>query len=321
MDRMTKRPTNDYMETWMYREIPALDHGHVVVTDYLGDEASIVESAKISYGTGTRSVSNDVGLLRYLMRHKHTTPFESCELKVKMKLPIFVARQLIRHRTASVNEYSARYSELLDEFYIPDIRNLQPQSTTNKQGRAGTLTNEQKRMIRDLLIDDSKLAYQHYKVLLGDKQQPWRSPSTGLSDPYPEKQLMDDAEFPGIARELARLGMTLNTYTQWIWKIDLHNLLHFIGLRSDAHAQYEIRVYSDILRNIVHGWMPNVYDAFMDYHPNMNGVLLSAQEWAVIKQVLNNIQFPPGMFADMMLQYDGISKRERDALLAKINAP
>jgi thymidylate synthase (FAD) len=321
---MTLRPVNVYMETWLYQEIPALDHGHVVITDYMGDEAAIVESARISYGNiGAREVTKgDINLLRYLMRHRHTSPFESCELKVKMKLPIFVARQLIRHRTASVNEYSARYSELLDEFYIPDDANLQPQSVTNKQGRAGTLTPDQKHLIRAFLEYESLRSFNTYQILLGKKRTGNSAiDPIDLGDNMRDASveslggaLLNDPEYIGIARELARLGLTLNTYTQWIWKIDLHNLLHFIGLRSDAHAQYEIRVYSDILRDIVKGWMPNVYDAFMDYHPNMNAVLLSGPEWDVIRKQLQG-----EIFSEDITNGSRISNREWNELLDKIN--
>jgi thymidylate synthase (FAD) len=295
-----------------------------MVTDYMGDEAAIIESARISYGGGNRRElsKGDIGLLRYLIRHHHNTPIESCELKVRMELPIFVARQLVRHRTASLNEVSARYTELQDKFYIPADDVLQPQSQTNKQGREGILTPEQKHQIKLLLEIESNRAYNNYQTLLGNNfskelNKRLQEVNTRPFDERPQLKvpasLQADENYPGLARELARMGLTLNTYTQWIWKIDTHNLLHFIGLRSDPHAQYEIRVYSDKLCEIMQGWMPNLMSAFYDY--KMDAVLVSGPEWEILRKYLQDT--PQGIANDFS-QCERMSKREREELWYKI---
>lgn len=307
---MTKRPTNQFMENQMFVEHKLLDHGHIILTDYSGDEASIIENARISYGGGLRKELNnaDKFLLRYLMRNHHTSPLESCNIKVRMKLPIFVARQLVRHRTAKINEVSARYTELDNEFYIPAEAIIQPQSTTNKQGRSGQLTTNQKLIIQELISGAATQDFCYYQALLGKKDI--------SSDRYNNNfnKLVEDEEFPGIARELARIGLPLSTYTSWIWTIDLHNLLHFIGLRSDSHAQYEIRVYSDVLFNMIQGWMPNVYQAFHDYR--MDAITLSAPEWKIIKHLLNSNDCIPAL--TNQLKKAKISEREIKELIAKL---
>lgn len=241
----TNRPTNQYLEDILEKEFPCLDHGFVRTIDYMGDESSITQAARVSYGTGTKSVSEDKNLIRYLLRHQHTTPFEMVEIKFHMKMPIFVARQFIRHRMASVNEYSARYSILDKEFYIPKVEDIQPQATDNKQGRSGELTHAEALKVQDLLMTDALNAYKGYELLLNENN---------LHDSY-----------PGIARELARMNLTLGYYTQWYWKIDGNNLLKMLALRTDSHAQKEIRVYADVMENILSGWMPNVYEAYNDY--------------------------------------------------------
>ncbi|HQU02022.1 MAG TPA: FAD-dependent thymidylate synthase, partial [Acetobacteraceae bacterium] len=236
----TRRPTVPAMEELLFTALPVLDHGFVRVIDYMGDDAAVVQAARVSYGRGTRKVSEDEGLIRYLMRHHHSTPFEMCEIKYHVKLPIFIARQWIRHRTANVNEISARYSILDREFYIPAPENLAAQSEINRQGRGDVLTGDDAAAVLDLLRADAAQTYEHYEQML-------------------------NPEGPGLARELARMNLTLNTYTQWYWKTDLHNLLHFLRLRADAHAQYEIRVYAQAMLETVKAWVPMTYRAFLDY--------------------------------------------------------
>jgi thymidylate synthase (FAD) len=234
----------------------------------MGDDAAIVQAARVSYGKGTRRVSEDAGLINYLLRHRHTTPFEMCEIKYHVKLPIFIARQWIRHRTANVNEYSARYSILDNEFYIPAPEHLGTQSSSNRQGRGDALTGDEAKQVMDLLRADSEQVYGHYEDLLnedgdGNARDPGRR---------------------GLARELARMNLTLNFYTQWYWKIDLHNLLHFLSLRADAHAQYEIRAYADVMLDTVKRWVPITYDAFCQYR--LGGFNLSEKGLAAVKRLL-----------------------------------
>ncbi len=245
----TGRPTVPALEAILGREYPVLDHGFVRVVDYMGDDAAVVQAARVSYGAGTRQVREDRGLIRYLMRHRHTTPFEMCSIKVHVKLPIFVARQWIRHRTASVNEHSARYSVLDREFYLPDPEDLAGQTGSNRQGRDGPLPAAAAGEIRRLLEEDARQAHRRYAWLLN-------LPSDGSPA---------DPDRPALARELARINLPLSTYTQWYWKTDLHNLLHFLQLRTDAHAQTEIRAYAEALLGIVQRWVPLVAEAFADY--------------------------------------------------------
>ena len=245
-----------------------LDSRFVRAIDYMGDDGAIVQAARVSYGRGTRKVSEDSGLINYLMRHRHTTPFEMCEIKYHVKLPIFVARQWIRHRTANVNEYSARYSILDKEFYIPEPEHLAAQSASNRQGRAEPLAGEEAARVFTLLREDSERAYAHYLEMLNDGDD---------GEPL-------DPERSGLARELARMNLSLNFYTQWYWKIDLHNLFHFLSLRADPHAQYEIRVYADAMAETVKRWVPLAYDAFEQY--GMGGVQLSAKGLEVVKNLI-----------------------------------
>jgi len=240
----------------------------VRVIDYMGDDNAIVQAARVSYGRGTRRVSEDAGLIRYLMRHRHSTPFEMCEIKFHVKLPIFVARQWIRHRTANVNEYSARYSILDREFYIPAPEHLAAQSAVNRQGRGAVLEGAEAARVLDMLRTDATQTYDHYAEMLNED-----------ADGYPR-----DPDRPGLARELARMNLTLNTYTQWYWKTDLHNLFHFLSLRADAHAQYEIRVYADAMIAATRAWVPIACQAFEDYR--MGAVTLSAQMLVVLKRML-----------------------------------
>ncbi len=277
----TLRPTVPAMEALLGRAIPVLDHGFVRVVDYMGDDAAVVQAARVSYGRGTRAANEDRGLIRYLMRHRHSTPFEMCELKLHVKLPIFVARQWIRHRTANVNEYSARYSVMDREFYIPAPEQLAAQSDSNRQGRGAVLQGEEAARVLHVLRDDAQRCYDHYAWMLneGDGADPSRQ---------------------GLARELARMNLTLNAYTQWYWKVDLHNLFHFLSLRADAHAQHEIRVYAEAMFSAVRAWVPLCCEAFEDYR--VGAVTLSAQMVAVVRQMLAGAAVEqPG---------SGLSKRE-----------
>jgi thymidylate synthase (FAD) len=264
----TARPTVPALEALLYTPLQVLDHGFVRVIDYMGDDAAIVQAARVSYGRGTRRVSEDAGLIRYLMRHRHSTPFEMCEIKFHVKLPIFVARQWIRHRTANVNEYSARYSILDREFYIPDPEHLAAQSTANRQGRGDVLQGEEAAEVLAILRDDAGRAYDHYAAMLNEDD---------AGNPV-------DPSRQGLARELARMNLTLNTYTQWYWKIDLYNLFHFLSLRADAHAQYEIRVYADAMLRTVDAWVPLAAQAFRDYR--LGAATLSAGMITVVRRML-----------------------------------
>jgi thymidylate synthase (FAD) len=264
----TRRAVVPALEEILYEPLPVLDRGFVRVIDYMGDDAAIVQAARVSYGRGTKQVSSDRGLINYLMRMRHTSPFEMCELKLHVKLPIFVARQWIRHRTANVNEYSARYSVLDDEFYLPAPEHLATQSTTNRQGRAELLDAPAAAAARDALETNAAEAYRRYVELLNEG-----------ADGQPL-----DRGHAGLARELARIALPLNTYTQWYWKVDLHNLLHFVALRADPHAQYEIRAYAEVLLDVVRRWVPLTHAAFVDYR--LEGAALSAKALAVVRRRL-----------------------------------
>lgn len=266
--RHTLRDTAPALEEVLYQAIPVLDHGFVRVIDYMGTDSAIVQAARVSYGAGTKKVNEDAGLINYLLRHKHTTPFEMCEIKFHIKLPIFVARQWIRHRTANVNEYSGRYSIMDKEFYLPRPEHLAAQSTQNHQGRGNVLTGAEAERALEILKADSLKAYAHYEELLNSN----------------EEGVVADESKQGLARELARMNLPVNFYTQWYWKVDLHNLLHFLALRADAHAQYEIRVYAEAMLDLVKRWVPITYDAFMNYR--MGGAALSATGLACVKRML-----------------------------------
>jgi thymidylate synthase (FAD) len=264
----TRRATVPALEEVLYEALPVLDHGFVRVVDYMGEDGAIVQAARVSYGRGTRRVSEDKGLINYLMRHRHTTPFEMCEIKYHVKLPIFVARQWIRHRTANVNEYSARYSILENEFYIPTPDKLAAQATTNRQGRGAVLEGEAAQRVLDLLRGEAERSYAGYAALLNEDD---------AGAPI-------DPERPGLARELARMNLSLNVYTQWYWKTDLHNLLHFLSLRADPHAQYEIRAYADAMLETVQRWVPLACAAFVEYR--VNAATISATGLKVIRRML-----------------------------------
>jgi thymidylate synthase (FAD) len=258
--RQTLRAVSEGMEAHLYNAIPVLDHGFIRVVDYMGDDAAICQAARVSYGKGTKSVQNDEGLIRYLMRHWHSTPFEMCEVKLHVKLPVFVASQWIMHRTANVNEYSARYSILDREFYIPAPEHIAAQSVVNNQGRGEALTGAEAARVLDILKTDSERSYDNYQAMISDDGQ------------------------RGLARELARMNLPANIYTQWYWKVDLHNLLHFLRLRADAHAQYEIRVYADAICSVVADWVPFAYAAFEDYR--LGGATLSETALECVRRML-----------------------------------
>ena len=286
---ITKRVTSPELEKVLYEAMPVLDHGFVRVVDYMGDDTSIVQSARVSYGKGTKKVSTDSGLIKYLMRHRHSTPFEMCEIKYHIKLPIFIARQWIRHRTANVNEYSARYSIMDKEFYVPERENLAAQSTNNRQGRGELINGKQADNILKILKEDAERNYQHYEEMLNEKY---------------DGSIIDDKK-QGLARELARMNLTLNSYTQWYWKTDLLNLLNFLALRADSHAQFEIREYADVMLNTVKKWVPTTYDAFIDYR--VGGMELSAKGKIVIQKMIK------GEKCD--IETSGLSKREWNELM------
>ncbi len=244
-------------------EIKVLDKGFVRMVDYLGGDARIVQSARVSYGAGTKTVREDKGLINYLMRHRHTSPFEQVTLTFHTKMPIFVARQWVRHRTARLNEISGRYSVMKDEFYVPEAEQIHRQSTTNRQGRQEeSVPPELAQKVRDLITSDQSSNYAHY-----------------------EDMLKDD-----IARELARINLPLSLYTEWYWQIDLHNLFHFIKLRADSHAQYEIRVYAEALAKCAKAVAPYAYEAFDDNI--MNGMLFSGAELEAVKAMLKGSPCP-----------------------------
>ena len=256
----TLRAVSPGMEQHLYKAVPVLDHGFVRVIDYMGDDAAICQAARVSYGKGTKSVQNDEGLIRYLMRHWHSTPFEMCEIKLHVKLPVFVARQWIRHRTANVNEYSARYSILDREFYIPAPEHVNAQSVVNNQGRGGVLEGAEAARVLEILKADSNRCYDNYEKMISQEGQ------------------------DGLARELARMNLPANVYTQWYWKVDLHNLFHFLRLRADAHAQYEIRVYAEAICAMVADWVPAAYGAFEDYR--LGGATLSGRALDCMRRML-----------------------------------
>jgi len=300
---VTRRATVPALEALLGDAIPVLDHGFVRVVDYMGDDSAIVQAARVSYGKGTKHVSQDKGLINYLMRHWHSTPFEMCEIKLHVKLPIFVARQWIRHRTANVNEYSARYSVMDREFYIPEPQHLAAQSKINNQGRGEVLDSAQAARVIDLLRADAEQVYGHYEQLIGEQSSVASRQSSEESNVV---ALGEGDGVPSIARELARMNLTLNYYTQWYWKIDLHNLMHFLMLRADAHAQYEIRAYAEAILDVVKQWVPLAYDAFVEHR--LHGARLSRSGLAAVKRMIAGEQ--------VTQETSGMSKREWDELQA-----
>lgn len=296
---LLERPSVPALDAILGKKFPLLDHGFVRCVDYMGNDAAITQAARISYGKGTKSVSEDRGLIRYLLSHKHTTPFEMCELKLHIKMPIFVARQWIRHRTASVNEYSARYSVLDNEFYTPEVEDLKPQSKTNKQGREGAYDERTGSEIRQEIMAISRDAYEKYDLLQEENDE------TGY----------------GLARELSRMVLPVNFYTQWYWKINLHNLFNFLRLRADSHAQYEIRVYADVICQMVKLWVPLAYAAFEEFVKE--AATYSKSEQVALQAILRrdfkweDLRHNTRWFVENM----GFSKREFEAFCDKLGAP
>ena len=286
----TKRVISPQLENILFDVIPILDHGFIRVIDYMGDDSSIVQAARVSYGKGTKKVSTDSGLIKYLMRHWHSTPFEMCEIKYHIKLPIFIARQWIRHRTANVNEYSARYSILDKEFYLPSKENLAAQSKNNRQGRGEVLSGDQANEVLNLLKNDAERTYDNYETMLNERY---------------DGSVIDEKK-SGLARELARMNLTLNTYTQWYWKTDLLNLMNFLRLRADSHAQFEIRAYADVMLDTLKKWVPITYEAFMDYR--VGGTEISSKGKLVLKDLISG--------KNIDIDSSGLSKREWNELMS-----
>ena len=292
-ENKTKRVSAPELEKILYEAMPVLDHGFVRVVDYMGNDTSIVQAARVSYGKGTKQVSTDSGLIKYLMRHWHSTPFEMCEIKYHVKLPIFIARQWIRHRTANVNEYSARYSILDKEFYLPSQDNLAAQSKSNRQGRGEVLEGKQANEVLNLLKNDAENTYKNYETMLNQR--------------YDGSTI--DENKKGLARELARMNLTLNTYTQWYWKTDLLNLMNFLRLRADSHAQYEIRAYADVMLDSLKKWVPITFEAFMDYR--VGGTEVSSKGKIVIQKLVQG--------QNIKSEDSGLSKREWNELMSAFN--
>ena len=291
----TRRATVAAMEEILFAPQPVLDHGFIRIVDYMGDDNAIVQAARVSYGKGTKQAREDRALIRYLMRARHTSPFEMCEIKLHVKLPVFVARQWIRHRTASVNEYSARYSVVEDEFYLPRAEHLAAQATDNRQGRGEALGPEEARRVLATLRDDAALTYGHYQEMLN------RDAAGNPRDPARK----------GLARELARMNLTLGVYTEWYWKIDLHNLFHFLSLRADPHAQYEIRAYAEVMLDILRRWVPEATAAFEEYV--LGGAKLSKSALEVTRKLLAG--------EDVQQAETGLSPREWRELMAALGRP
>ena len=280
----TLRTVSTGLESILHLPFEVLDHGFIRVIDYMGDDASIVQAARVSYGKGTKRTREDKSLINYLLQNQHTTPFEMAEIKLHVRLPIFVARQWVRHRTANINEYSARYSILDREFYVPTASTLGRQSKSNRQGREEALNDAEAARVLQLLRDDAENAYEHYLELLNEDA------AGNILNP----------ERSGLARELARMNLTLNYYTQWYWKIDLHNLMRFIALRIDPHAQYEIRAYAEVLLNILKQWVPITAGAFQEHR--LGALTLSASAVLAIKRKLAG--------EDVTAANSGVSARE-----------
>lgn len=273
----TNRAISAELENILEKEFKILDHGFVRVVDYMGNDSAIVQAARVSYGAGTKKVNEDQGLINYLMRNSHTTPFEMCEIKFHIKAPYFVARQWVRHRTANINEYSARYSIVDQDYYIPNSEEIALQSSNNKQGR-GELVNENlSQLIQETIKNTSEEQYQKYSSMLEN----------------------------GVAREIARIVLPLNYYTEFYWKIDLHNLMHFLKLRTDPHAQYEIRVYALQMLEIMKLWVPLASQAFQDYK-------LSSRNFS--EKMINILK---KMVAGEKVEQEssGLSKREWDEFM------
>jgi thymidylate synthase (FAD) len=294
----TRRPTNPAAEELLGLYFPVLDHGFVALVDYMGSDEDVERAARVSYGYGTRRSSQTRGLIRYLRRHRHTTPSEMVELKFHCAMPIFVARQWIRHRTASVNEYSGRYSLLPLLFYRPAAADLQAQSTTNRQGRGAAALTALHPEAVERWEQVRRLAAAQYEWLVSHD----------------------------VARELARIDLPLSTYTQWYWKIDLHNLLHFLTLRVDPHAQHEIRAFARPMAGMVKRVAPLSFEAWVDYQ--LCGATLSRGELSALRRLVRvtddgGLEPRPdaGRLAPAALERLGLSRREVEELVAKLDEP
>lgn len=292
----TKRPTVPDAEAILGLYFPVLDHGFVSLVDYMGSDEDVERAARVSYGYGTRRTSQTRGLLRYLRRHHHTTPSEMVEFKFHCAMPVFVARQWIRHRTASVNEYSGRYSLLPLLFYRPSAAEVAVQSTSNRQGRA---------------------AQPVEAAVYADAVQRWER-LRGLAAEHYEWLVHHD-----VARELARIDLPLSVYTQWYWKVDLHNLLHFLTLRIDPHAQYEIRAFARVMAGMVQRVSPLTFEAWLDY--DVHGARLSRGELAALRRLVTvtgkGLEAQPGSVTAQEMDALGLSVREIEELCAKLSAP
>jgi thymidylate synthase (FAD) len=264
-----------------------VDGGFVRLVDAMGDDAAIAQAARVSYGEGTRQVNEDRGLIRYLVSHRHTSPLEMCEIKLHWKLPIFVARQIIRHRTTNVNEMSGRFSVLPDDMYVPAAGSVAKQSSTNKQGRD--------------LVEPTDTTYADRFIELTEKAQRFC------------RDIYDTLVGEGYARELARINLPVAQYTEWYWKIDLHNLLHFLRLRLDQHAQYETRVYAQVIAEIVKAWVPLVWEAFEDYQ--LNAVTFSAPEQSALQYIMALADSEDDRTGEVVPSR--LNKREVDELINK----
>ena len=291
---LTKRFVNKGAEKWLGKVIPVLDHGFVYLVDYMGSDEAVEQAARVSYGSGTRKTNETRGLLRYLLRNDHTTPFEMAEVKFHAKMPIFVARQWVRHRTANINEYSARYSVVKDEFYIPESGVISTQSTNNKQGRGDAIDVKLSKIVKEKMNDHFINSNKLYQELL---------------DP--------EGEFK-VARELSRAVLPLSSYTEWYWKIDLHNLLHFLRLRLDQHAQYEIRVYAQAMAKIVKDAFPITWEAFEDY--KLDSLRITKPEKEIIVKLLKKkkIKFTEEEIIKVAESLGLTNKRETSEMLDKV---
>ena len=286
-----KRTSSPFLDSILGHSFPLLDHGFVRVIDYMGDDNAIVQMARTSYGAGTTAISDDRGLIRYLMRHAHTSPMEGCEIKLHLKMPVFVARQWIRHRMASLNEISGRYSVMKDEFYLPERDRLGRQSKTNKQGTAAEPYDDDKaHRILELLFEGAVDSFGAY-----------------------DEFCREDTD---LARELARINLPLSTYTEFYWKIDLHNLLHFLKLRCDSHAQYEIRVYADVIATLISQWVPHAHEAWVDY--KRDAVTFSRMEMAALRAILSAHSIMLNGEDREWLAGEGLGKREITEFMAKV---
>lgn len=284
----------DILESLPNKTIKCLDHGHVTLLDVMpricpeGKTAdfAIVQAARVSYGDGTKTVNEDRGLIRYLMRHAHTTPFEMVEFKFHCKMPIFVARQWVRHRMCSLNEISARYSVMKEEFYLPELDNVRQQSKSNRQGGDGLILDTDAAGFLANLEDICSKAYQEYESAL-------------------EK---------GVSREQARMILPVNLYTEWYWKIDLHNLFHFLALRCDPHAQMEIRVFAEAMLSLVQPIVPIAVEAWNDYHPHRDAMKLTRLELEALKKFIDGVY---NFVSLQSPQIDSENKREQSEWIEK----